>query len=103
MSWSSYDYGGYQPEAGVVNFYQLRNTLTAHVDKSEENMEAPLVSLSIGHACIYLLGGEDRGQPPVPIYLRSGDVLVMTGASRYAYHGVPRIVENSLPDWLRVT
>jgi alkylated DNA repair protein alkB family protein 1 len=40
----NYDHEQYQPEAGVVNFYQLRNTLTAHVDKSEENMEAPLVS-----------------------------------------------------------
>ncbi|KAI8052147.1 hypothetical protein BDF22DRAFT_690214 [Syncephalis plumigaleata] len=98
----NYDYEQYQPEAGVVNFYQLRNTLTAHVDKSEENMEAPLVSFSIGHACIYLLGGEDRSRPPIPIYLRSGDVLIMTGASRYAYHGVPRIVENSLPQWLHV-
>ncbi|KAI9592281.1 hypothetical protein BDF19DRAFT_425481 [Syncephalis fuscata] len=100
LSLFNYDYEQYQPEAGVVNFYQIRNTLTAHVDKSEENMEAPLVSFSIGHACIYLLGGEDRTQPPTPIYLRSGDVLIMTGTSRYAYHGVPRIVEDTLPDWL---
>lgn len=35
----------YCPQAGIVNFYQIRDTLTAHVDRSELNMEAPLVSL----------------------------------------------------------
>lgn len=34
----------YHPEAGVVNFYQLKDSLTAHVDKSEENQSAPLIS-----------------------------------------------------------
>lgn len=32
-------------EAGVINYYQYRDTLMGHVDRSELNMEAPLVSL----------------------------------------------------------
>ncbi|KAI7866289.1 hypothetical protein BDF14DRAFT_1728736 [Spinellus fusiger] len=41
------DYPGdsYRAEAGVVNYYQYRDTLMGHVDRSELNMEAPLVSL----------------------------------------------------------
>jgi alkylated DNA repair protein alkB family protein 1 len=88
----------FRSEAGVINFYKLKDTLTAHVDQSEKNMKAPLISISLGQACIYLIGSEDINQSPVPIYLRSGDVIVMTGPSRYAYHGVPLIIEHTLPD-----
>ncbi|KAJ3337995.1 hypothetical protein HDU83_008392 [Entophlyctis luteolus] len=31
-------------EAGIINFYQLADSLTAHQDRSEINMDAPLVS-----------------------------------------------------------
>ncbi|KAI9477842.1 MAG: hypothetical protein EXX96DRAFT_595453 [Benjaminiella poitrasii] len=41
------DYKGsdFKAEAGVINYYQYRDTLMGHVDRSELNMEAPLVSL----------------------------------------------------------
>ncbi|KAI8150075.1 hypothetical protein BJV82DRAFT_503313 [Fennellomyces sp. T-0311] len=35
----------YKTEAGVVNYYQYRDTLMGHVDRSELNMQAPLVSI----------------------------------------------------------
>jgi alkylated DNA repair protein alkB family protein 1 len=35
----------YRPEAGVVNYYQYKDTLMGHVDRSELNMDAPLVSI----------------------------------------------------------
>ncbi|KAI9145266.1 hypothetical protein BKA69DRAFT_1035405 [Paraphysoderma sedebokerense] len=35
----------YSSQAGVVNYYQLKDALMAHVDRSEENMAAPLVSM----------------------------------------------------------
>lgn len=44
--WRNDYYGdNFRPEAGVVNYYQLRDTLMGHVDRSEVNMEAPLVSV----------------------------------------------------------
>lgn len=42
---NTYKADDYAPEAGVINFYQYRDTLMGHVDRSELNMEAPLVSL----------------------------------------------------------
>ncbi|KAG1473558.1 hypothetical protein G6F56_000885 [Rhizopus delemar] len=87
-------------EAGVINYYQYRDTLMGHVDRSELNMEAPLVSLSLGHSCIYLIGGATRETVPTPLLLRSGDIIVMTGPCRKAFHGVPLIIENSLPEYL---
>ncbi|KAI1315981.1 hypothetical protein EDD11_010563 [Mortierella claussenii] len=87
-------------EAGVVNYYQLKDRLMGHVDRSELNKEAPLVSFSFGHSCVYLLGGSTREQVPTPILLQSGDILVMTGPCRSAFHGVPRIIEDTLPSYL---
>ncbi|RDX52669.1 hypothetical protein OH76DRAFT_1399912 [Lentinus brumalis] len=91
----------YEPDAGIVNFYQTKDTLMAHVDRSEICATSPLVSISLGCAAVFLIGGRTRDDPPTPILLRSGDVVVMSGpACRRAYHGVPRILEGTLPPHL---
>ncbi|KZP01229.1 hypothetical protein CALVIDRAFT_532845 [Calocera viscosa TUFC12733] len=90
----------YAPDAGIVNFYGLADTLMAHVDHSEVDCTRPLVSISLGHACVFLLGGATRDVPPLPILLRSGDALLMSGPCRRWYHGVPRVLEGSLPGYL---
>ncbi|KAJ6630707.1 hypothetical protein B0H10DRAFT_1982559 [Mycena sp. CBHHK59/15] len=91
----------YEPDAGIVNFYQTKDTLMAHVDRSEVCATSPLVSISLGNAAVFLIGGLTRDTEPVPILLRSGDVVIMSGpACRRAYHGVPRILEDTLPNHL---
>lgn len=85
-------FGSFSAEAGIVNFYQQGDTLTGHVDRSEPNTVAPLISLSLGASCIFLLGGASREDPVTPLLLRGGDVMLMTGPSRLFYHGVPRII-----------
>lgn len=101
---TSIDYSGwsssYRPEAGVVNFYQLRDTLMAHVDQSEVDTVKPLISISLGESAIFLLGSETRDEIPLPLLLRSGDVVVMSGQSRRVFHGVPRIVEGMMREGL---
>ncbi|KAF8514056.1 hypothetical protein JB92DRAFT_2920854 [Gautieria morchelliformis] len=92
----------YEPDAGIVNFYQPKDTLCGHVDRSEVCATSPLVSISLGNAAIFLIGGLTRSVEPIPILLRSGDIIVMSGPGcRRAYHGVPRILENTLPMHLR--
>ncbi|KAF8507322.1 hypothetical protein BU17DRAFT_78130 [Hysterangium stoloniferum] len=92
----------YEPDAGIVNFYQPKDTLCGHVDRSEMCATSPLVSISLGNAAIFLIGGNTRSVRPVPIILRSGDIVIMSGPGcRRAYHGVPRILEGTLPDHLR--
>ncbi|CAG8450777.1 6123_t:CDS:2 [Cetraspora pellucida] len=95
-----YDVTKWKPEAGVVNYYQLKDNLMAHVDRSEINMDAPLISFSFGHSCIFLIGGPTRDTPPFAIYLRSGDISIMCGPIRGCFHGVPRILEGTLPTYL---
>lgn len=42
----------------------------------------------LGCAAVFLIGGLTRDDPPTPILLRSGDVVIMSGpACRRAYHG----------------
>ncbi|KAG2157390.1 hypothetical protein DEU56DRAFT_17757 [Suillus clintonianus] len=96
--WSTW-HETYEPDAGIVNYYQIKDTLMAHVDRSEVCATSPLVSISLGNAAIFLIGGLTRDVEPTAILLRSGDVVIMSGpACRRAYHGVPRILEDTLPD-----
>ncbi|KAI0293455.1 hypothetical protein BC826DRAFT_384472 [Russula brevipes] len=91
----------YEPDAGIVNFYQTKDTLMGHVDRSEICATSPLISISLGNAAIFLIGGLTRDVVPIPILLRSGDIVVMSGpACRRAYHGIPRILEGTLPEHL---
>lgn len=87
-------FGSFKAEAGIVNFYQPGDSLTSHVDRSEKNMTVPLVSISLGASCIFLLGGKGRDDPVTSLKLDSGDVVIMSGESRSYFHGVPRILES---------
>ncbi|KAK4702620.1 hypothetical protein P7C70_g3603, partial [Phenoliferia sp. Uapishka_3] len=99
----------YRPEAGVINFYQLSDSLTAHIDQSEVDAVRPLspshsfpFSLkSIGHSSIFLVGGPTRDTTPLSIILRSGDGLLMSGPKgRRVFHGLPRVLNDTLPEYL---
>jgi alkylated DNA repair protein alkB family protein 1 len=90
----------FKAQAGIVNYYQLEDTLTSHVDRSEPNMEAPLLSMSLGCSAVFLVGGVDREAPVTALLLRSGDVSILAGPSRRFFHGVPRVVPESCPEHL---
>ncbi|KAG8893582.1 hypothetical protein FRC01_013496, partial [Tulasnella sp. 417] len=77
----------YEPDAGIVNFYQCKDTLMGHVDRSEVSSTTPLVSISLGNAAIFLIGGTTRDTKPLAVILRSGDVVIMSGPRcRRAFH-----------------
>lgn len=86
------------PEAGIVNLYRgaakLKQPMGGHVDDGERTLDAPVVSISVGCACVFLLGGRDAGDDPLPVLLHSGDILVISGPSRTAFHGVARVFDN---------
>ncbi|KAL9654038.1 hypothetical protein ABK040_011582 [Willaertia magna] len=94
-------YGPYIPEAAIVNFYSKDRQMGGHVDDAEYEMSKPIVSLSIGSKCIFLLGGETRDTEPKAIFLESGDCMIMGGRARYCFHGVARIIKDTIPDYLQ--
>jgi alkylated DNA repair protein (DNA oxidative demethylase) len=79
------------PEACLVNFYDAKSRLGSHVDSDEDDEAAPVVSISIGDDAVFHIGGTKRTDPKERIVLRSGDVVVLGGDSRRAYHGVDRV------------
>jgi alkylated DNA repair protein (DNA oxidative demethylase) len=79
------------PEACLVNVYDSAAKMGLHQDKDESEFAAPVVSVSLGDEARFRIGGVTRGGPTTSLILRSGDVLVMGGASRLAFHGVDRI------------
>lgn len=98
--------------AGLVNYYRSGDQLAGHVDDAEVDMSKPIVSVSLGCPCVFLLGGRSRDVAPTAVLMRSGDAVVLTGPSRRCYHGVPRIfvsgegcvdgdgVRLGCPEWL---
>ena len=88
-------YRYYNAEAGIVNYYHLDSTLAGHTDHSEYDMDSPLFSISFGCDAIFLIGGSCKTVKPVPMFLRSGDIVVMAGESRLAYHAVPKILPST--------
>ena len=84
---------GYEadPEACLVNRYRSTSRLGLHVDADESAKLAPVVSVSLGDRALFRLGGVDRSDKTSSLRLASGDVVVLGGASRRAYHGVDRI------------
>ena len=89
------------PDLCIMNYYTAEAKLGVHQDKDErpETIAAgiPIVSVSLGDAARFVVGGLTRREPTRPLILRSGDVLVMGGASRLRHHGVTRILPATAP------
>jgi DNA oxidative demethylase len=83
------------PEACLVNFYNEAAKMGLHQDRDESDFSAPVVSVSLGDDARFKIGGTIRGGKTHSITLRSGDVLIMGGASRLAFHGIDRIYANT--------
>jgi DNA alkylation damage repair protein AlkB len=90
------------PDLCIVNFYSADAKMGVHQDKDErpETIAAgiPIVSVSLGDAARFVIGGLSRRDPTSAVVLRSGDVIVMGGPSRLRYHGVTRIMAGTAPE-----
>jgi DNA alkylation damage repair protein AlkB len=86
----------------IMNYYTAEARMGVHQDKDErpETIAAgiPIVSVSLGDAARFVVGGVTRREPTSPVILRSGDVLVMGGPSRLRFHGVTRILPGTAPN-----
>lgn len=93
--WRDVAPGSPPPEACLINYYADGARMGSHVDADEQDMSSPVVSVSLGNEAVFHVGGSKRSDPKLRIQLRTGDVLVLGGASRRAYHGIDRIVAAS--------
>jgi len=88
---------GFKAQAAIVNFYKGNGNMGCHVDDSEDDQEKPVVSFTMGLPAIFLLGTRNRDDPPIPVLLRAGDVMMLSGESRLCFHGVAAILPRPVP------
>jgi DNA oxidative demethylase len=90
-----------RPDLCIMNFYDADSRMGVHQDKDETaaaiSAGIPIVSLSIGDAARFVVGGLSRKEPLSPLVLRSGDAVVMGGPSRLRFHGVTKIMPGTAP------
>jgi alkylated DNA repair protein (DNA oxidative demethylase) len=101
-AWHSLSGYRHPPEACLINYYAPGTRMGLHQDRDERDLAAPVVSLSLGDDALFRIGGTRRGDPTRSLRLTSGDVVVLGGGSRLAFHGVDRIYPGTstlLKDW----
>lgn len=79
------------PEACLVNFYGEEARMGMHQDRDEAELDAPVVSISLGDSCLFRVGQTRRESRTSSFRLDSGDVVILGGEGRLAFHGVDRI------------
>jgi len=86
-------------QAAIVNIYSPGDTLSLHRDVSE-NSDKGLVSISLGCDCLFVVGHGDPSHAVV-VRLRSGDGVFMARDARFAWHGVPKVLPDTCPAYLK--
>jgi alkylated DNA repair protein (DNA oxidative demethylase) len=79
------------PDSCLVNFYGEGARMGMHQDRDEADTNWPVVSISLGDPALFRVGGVERKTPTESVWLESGDVAVLAGDARLAWHGIDRI------------
>ncbi|MDQ0465390.1 alkylated DNA repair protein (DNA oxidative demethylase) [Caulobacter ginsengisoli] len=83
------------PDACLVNLYRPGARMGLHQDRDEADFGFPVLSVSLGDTAVFRIGGRKRTDPTRSLKLSSGDVCLLGGEARLAYHGVDRILGGS--------
>jgi len=83
----------FEPDACLINRYAPGARMALHQDRNELDFAAPIVSVSLGLAAMFLWGGVERGDRPQRVPLLHGDVVVWGGPARLNFHGVAPLAE----------
>jgi alkylated DNA repair protein (DNA oxidative demethylase) len=83
------------PDACLINHYGPEARMSLHQDRDEQDLSFPVLSVSLGDTAIFRIGGTTRSDPTRSVRLASGDVCLLAGPARLAFHGVDRILPGS--------
>jgi len=95
MLWRRFADPDRPPDSCLVNLYRGAAQMGMHQDRDEADLSAPVLGVSLGDTAVFRLGGPSRKDQSVTLKLQSGDINVLAGAARRAYHGVDRILGGS--------
>lgn len=80
------------PDACLVNLYDADARMGLHQDRDEADFGFPVLSVSLGDTAVFRIGGLERKDPTRSVRLASGDVCILAGEDRLAFHGVDRVL-----------
>lgn len=89
--WRSEAGVGGDPDCCLINHYPPGSRLGLHRDDTEAEWDHPVLSVSLGDAATFRIGGLKRSDPSRSLTLESGDMFLLAGPGRLAYHGIDRI------------
>ena len=84
-----------RPDCCLVNLYRGAARMGLHQDRDEASFDWPVLSISLGDDALFRIGSTTRGGSTESVWLRSGDVVLLSGAGRLAYHGIDRVKAGS--------
>ena len=84
-----------EPDACLVNLYRDGARMNLHQDRDEQDLSVPVLSVSLGDTALFRIGGTSRKDPTRSLRLSSGDVCLLTGPARLAFHGIDRVLAGS--------
>lgn len=93
--WAGYAGYPHPPEACLINHYGPKAKMGLHQDRDEMDFDAPVLSVSLGDTGRFRLGGTTKSDPTGSFDLHSGDIMVLSGPERLAFHGIDRILAGS--------
>ena len=83
----------YQPQSCLINYYAYPGgKLGMHQDKTETNLKSAIITYSLGDSCVFRLGTTMSESSGFNINLHSGDVCILHGPARMAWHGVNKLI-----------
>ena len=82
------------PDACLVTLCRGGARMGLHQDRDEQDLRAPVLSVSLGDAAVFRIGAAEGG-PTRTVRLASGDVCALTGPARLARHGIDRVIAGS--------
>ena len=85
----------FAPDACLINRYAPGTRLSLHQDRDERDLQAPIVSVSLGLPATFLWGGHARGDAVQKVALGHGDVVVWGGEDRLRFHGVAPVAKGT--------
>ena len=87
----------FSPDACLINCYEPGARLSLHQDKNERDVDAPIVSVSLGLPAVFLFGGAQRNDRARRYRLEHGDVAVWGGPARFTFHGIAPLADGHHP------
>ncbi|CZT12126.1 related to alkylated dna repair protein alkb homolog [Rhynchosporium agropyri] len=102
----------FTPESGVCLLYSTKDFMPVHRDVSEQ-CDRGLASFSLGCDGLFILSkemnekgeeanesNEDREMKICVLRVRSGDCVWMSGQTRWCWHAMPKVMNDTCPSWL---